>query len=157
MNILKIHGTDVCSLGIVEMPAADGYEEVVFIDKASRYYKKCVICNDRLVGAILIGDKSEFLEFRDLISNQTELSEKRLQLLRSGSKAEPLKGRLVCSCAGVGVGNLQGHIAAGCTDMYSFVNFRVPEWVVAVAVGSGKHFRNGANLRFRININLAAT
>ena len=44
----------LCSLGLPEAPPNDpAYEEVVFIDKAKRYYKKCVIHNDRLVGAIL--------------------------------------------------------------------------------------------------------
>ncbi|MGI8636219.1 MAG: NAD(P)/FAD-dependent oxidoreductase, partial [Segetibacter sp.] len=82
MNMLKMHGTDLCSLGLAEAPADDpAYEEVVFIDKAKRYYKKCIIHNDRLVGAILIGDKTEFLEYKDLIQNKIELSEKRLELL----------------------------------------------------------------------------
>jgi ferredoxin-nitrate reductase len=102
MNILKMQGMDLCSLGLAEVPDAPGYEEVVFIDKAKRYYKKCIIHGDRLVGAILIGDKTEFLEFRDLISKKIELSEKRLSLLRSGTKMEPLIGKLVCSCSGVG-------------------------------------------------------
>ena len=54
MNILKMHGTDICSLGLAEVPSNDpAYEEVVFIDKAKRYYKKCIIHNDRLVGALL--------------------------------------------------------------------------------------------------------
>jgi ferredoxin-nitrate reductase len=116
MNILKIHGTDLCSLGVAECPDDPAYEEVVFIDKAKRYYKKCIIHNDRLVGAILIGDKSEFLEFRDLIQNKMELSEKRLQLLRSGKKAEPIGGKLVCSCASVGEGNILNKINEGCDD-----------------------------------------
>ncbi|HEX6179814.1 MAG TPA: molybdopterin-dependent oxidoreductase [Chitinophagaceae bacterium] len=116
MNILKIHGTDLCSLGIVENPDDPAYEEVVFIDKAKRYYKKCIIHNDNLVGAILIGDKSEFLEFRDLIENKIELSEKRLQLLRSGKAAEPVIGKLVCSCNNVGEGNLINKIREGCRD-----------------------------------------
>ena len=118
MNILKMHGTDLCSLGLAECPDDDpAYEEVVFIDKSRRYYKKCIIHNDRLVGAILIGDKSEFLEFRDLIQDKIELSDKRLQLLRSGKKAEPVIGKLVCSCSGVGEGNLQNKIKEGCTDL----------------------------------------
>lgn len=117
MNILKMHGTDLCSLGMVECPEDPAYEEVVFIDKAKRYYKKCIIHNDRLVGAILIGDKSEFLEFRDLIQNKIELSEKRLQLLRSGKKAEPVIGKLVCSCGGVGEGNIINKIKEGCKDL----------------------------------------
>ena len=119
MNILKMHGTDLCSLGLAECPDDPAYEEVVFIDKSRRYYKKCIVHNDRLVGAILIGDKSEFIEFRDLIQNKTELSEKRLQLLRSGKKADPVIGKLVCSCAGVGEGNINKKIEEGFTDLPS--------------------------------------
>ncbi|HTE02149.1 MAG TPA: molybdopterin-dependent oxidoreductase [Mucilaginibacter sp.] len=117
MNIIKIHGFDLCSIGLPECPDDKDYEEVVFIDKAKRYYKKCIIHQDRLVGAILIGDKSEFLEFRDLIANKTELSEKRLQLLRSGSKADPVLGKLVCSCNNVGSENIRKKITEGCTNM----------------------------------------
>lgn len=119
MNILKMHGTDLCSLGMIETPDDPAYEEVVFIDKSKRYYKKCVIHNDRLVGAILIGDKSEFLEFRDLISNKIELSEKRLELLRSGKKAAPVIGKLVCSCGGVGEGNICEKIKEGANTLES--------------------------------------
>ncbi|WP_224999538.1 nitrate reductase [Cesiribacter sp. SM1] len=120
MNIIKIHGFDLCSIGLPESPDEVSYEEVVFIDKAKRYYKKCIIHQDRLVGAILIGDKSEFLEFRDLISNRVELSEKRLQLLRSGAKSEPVLGRLVCSCNNVGSDNIRNKIAeGGCSDLKS--------------------------------------
>jgi ferredoxin-nitrate reductase len=117
MNIIKIHGFDLCSIGIPECPDDKDYEEVVFIDKAKRYYKKCIIHQDRLVGAILIGDKSEFLEFRDLIANKTELSEKRLQLLRSGNKADPVLGKLVCSCNNVGAENIRKKIESGCNTM----------------------------------------
>ena len=117
MNILKMHGTDLVSMGMTECPDDTAYEEVVFIDKAKRYYKKCIIHNDRLVGAILIGDKTEFLEYRDLIQNKMELSEKRLQLLRSGKTAEPVIGKLVCSCGNVGEGNIIKKINEGCTRL----------------------------------------
>ncbi len=117
MNILKMHGMDLCSLGLADCPDDPAYEVVVFIDKAKRYYKKCIIHNDRLVGAILIGDKSEFLEFRDLIQDKIELSEKRLLLLRTGKKSDPVIGKLICSCSGVGEGNLQNKIKEGCTDL----------------------------------------
>ncbi len=117
MNILKMHGTDLCSLGLAEIPNNDPtYEEIIFLDRAKRYYKKCIVHNDKLVGAILIGDKSEFLEYRHLIENKLELSEKRLQLLRSGKASEPVIGKLVCSCNNVGEGNIANKIAAGCTD-----------------------------------------
>lgn len=117
MNILKIHGSDVCSLGLAEAPDDPAYEEVVFIDKTKCFYKKCIIHNDKLVGAILIGDKTEFLEFRNLIENKIELSDKRLQLLRSGKKAEPVIGKLVCSCASIGEGNIINKIKEGCLDL----------------------------------------
>jgi len=116
MNILKMHGTDLVSLGVVECPDDPAYEEVVFIDKAKRYDKKCIIHNDRLIGAILMGDKTEFMEYRDLIQNKMELSEKRLQLLRSGKKPEPVIGKLVCSCNNVGEGNIINKINEGCNE-----------------------------------------
>lgn len=116
MNIIKIHGFDLCSLGMPECPNEEEYEEIVFKDTSRRYYKKCIIHKDRLVGAILIGDKSEFQEFKELIANRVELGEKRLQLLRSGKKPEPVLGKLVCSCNNVGSENLKNKIAEGCHD-----------------------------------------
>ncbi|PQA55487.1 nitrate reductase [Siphonobacter curvatus] len=115
MNILKMEGLHLCSIGLAEAPDAS-YEEIVFLDAAKQYYKKCIVHQDKLVGAILVGDKNEFQEFRDLIAQGTELSEKRLQLLRSSQKADPLEGKLVCSCNSVGQGNLERAIQAGCTD-----------------------------------------
>ncbi len=115
MNILKFSDFDLCSIGIPEVPAnGEGFEEILFIDKSKRYYKKCIIQNDRLVGAVLVGDKSEFAEFKTLIESEIELSEKRMQLLRSGKKAEPVIGKLLCSCNQVGEGNISALIQAGC-------------------------------------------
>jgi len=117
MNILKLSGLDLCSLGMVVAPDNNPeYEEVIFTDKAKRYYKKCIIHQDRLVGAILMGDKSEFAEFKTLIENKLELSEKRMQLLRSGKAAAPVLGKLVCSCNNVGEGNLVSLVKNGCHD-----------------------------------------
>lgn len=117
MNILKFNDLDLCSIGIAEIPAGgEGYEEILFIDRSQWYYKKCIIKDDRLVGAILLGDKSEFAEFKSLIESRVELSEKRMQLLRSGKTAEPVIGELVCSCNHVGRGNLERLVAGGCRD-----------------------------------------
>jgi ferredoxin-nitrate reductase len=118
MNILKLEGLDLCSIGIAEVPpGGEDYEEVLFIDKAKRFYKKCIIKDDRLVGAVLIGDKSEFAEFKELIENRSELSERRLELLRSGKKVDPPIGKIVCSCNNVGDGNLRQLINAGCSTL----------------------------------------
>jgi ferredoxin-nitrate reductase len=117
MNILKLSGLELCSLGMVKAPENDpDYEEVIFTDRARRYYKKCIIHQDRLVGAILMGDKSEFAEFKTLIESKLELSEKRMGLLRSGKAAAPVLGQLVCSCNNVGEGNLANLVRGGCSD-----------------------------------------
>lgn len=118
MNILKLSGFDLCSVGLSEVPTNDtSFDEILFIDKSKRYYKKCIIKDDRLVGAILIGDKGEFAEFKFLIENKIELSEKRIQLLRSGKTVEPMLGKLVCSCNQVGQGNLLQYIERGCQTL----------------------------------------
>lgn len=107
MNILKYPSIELCSIGIPDCPEGDNaYEEIIFYDKAERYYKKCIIRNNIMVGAILLGDKLEFSEFKDLIKQKTELSEKRLSLLRSSKEAKPVLGRIVCSCNSVGEGNI---------------------------------------------------
>jgi ferredoxin-nitrate reductase len=82
-----------------------------------------------LVGAILIGDKNEFQEYRDLIANRTELSDKRLQLLRNGRPATPVLGKLVCSCNNVGVDNLRQAIGPGCDSL--------PALCAATSAGTG--------------------
>ena len=84
MNILKFPGIQLSSISMAQTPNDDTFEEILFIDRSARYYKKCIIQNDRLVGTILMGDKNEFLEYRELIEKRMELSQKRLTLLRSG-------------------------------------------------------------------------
>jgi ferredoxin-nitrate reductase len=118
MNILKFPSLDLCSIGLAEIPVnGKNYNEITFLDREELYYKKCIIHNDRLVGTILMGDKAEFAEYKELIESGTELSEKRVQLLRSGKAPVPIKGKLVCSCNNVGVGNLQVAIGGGCSSL----------------------------------------
>jgi ferredoxin-nitrate reductase len=117
MNILKFAHLDLCSVGMTEIPHnATDYEEIIFIDRAKAYYKKCIIHQDRLVGAILMGDKAEFAEFKNLIENKIELSDKRVQLLRSGNPGKAVIGEMVCACGSVGKGNLLAAIQNGCDD-----------------------------------------
>jgi ferredoxin-nitrate reductase len=117
MNILKFENLDLCSLGMVNAPPGDSsYEEIIFMDVNKRYYKKCIVKDDTLLGAILMGDKNEFAEFKRLIEEEIELSEKRNELLRGNPKTEPMKGKLVCSCSQVGEGNIQDAIRNGCSD-----------------------------------------
>ncbi len=118
MNILKFENLDLCSLGMVNTPADDpSYEEIIFMDVSKRYYKKCIVKGDTLRGAILMGDKAEFAEFKRLIEEEIELSDKRNELLRGNTNSVPLKGTLVCACSQVGVGNLQDAISNGCSNL----------------------------------------
>lgn len=117
MNILKLEDINLCSIGQVEIPRNDdSYEEIVFSDLKKRYYKKCIVKNDLLVGAILMGDKNEFAEFKTMIESKIELSDKRDLLLRGTSNAKPVLGRLVCSCSQVGSGNIEEAIKSGTTN-----------------------------------------
>jgi ferredoxin-nitrate reductase len=118
MNILKLEDINLCSIGEIEVPENDdSYEEIVFSDLGKRYYKKCIVKNDLLVGAILMGDKTEFAEFKMMIESKIELSDKRNTLLRgSSSDAKPVLGRLVCSCSQVGSGNIEECVKSGTTN-----------------------------------------
>ncbi|MGY5351652.1 molybdopterin-dependent oxidoreductase [Wenyingzhuangia sp. IMCC45533] len=117
MNILKFENLDLCSIGNIEIPKDDkSYEQIILTDERKRYYKKCVVKDDILVGAVLMGDKKEFAEFKALIEDKVELSDKRDELLRGSGGGEPVVGKLVCSCSQVGDGNLKQAIAGGCQD-----------------------------------------
>ncbi len=123
MNILKFEDLDLCSIGNIDMPKNDPqYEEVVFMDVRKRFYKKCIVKDDRLLGAILMGDKNEFADFKRLIEEKIELSEKREELLRSTHSGEPVIGKLICSCSQVGEGNLEQAIASGCSNFADLCN-----------------------------------
>lgn len=117
MNILKFENLDLCSIGMVNAPKDDSsYEEIILMDVSKRFYKKCIVKGDTLKGAILMGDKNEFPEFKRLIEEEIELSEKRNELLRGASNTVPLKGKLICSCSQVGEGNVIDAIVGGCSD-----------------------------------------
>lgn len=117
MNILKLEDINLCSIGEIEIPENDtSYEEIVFSDLGKRYYKKCIVKNDLLVGVILMGDKNEFAEFKSMIESKIELSDKRNTLLRGSSNSKPVLGKLVCSCSQVGQGNIEETIKGGVTN-----------------------------------------
>ncbi|MBP7643137.1 MAG: molybdopterin-dependent oxidoreductase [Saprospiraceae bacterium] len=120
MNILKFHDLDLCSIGEIEFDTKDDrYEEIVFLDRSERYYKKIFIYDEKMVGTILIGDKNEFADYKNLIQNRIELSDRRSELLRGRSDKPELKGKLVCSCNQVGAGNLIDAVQNGCRDLSS--------------------------------------
>lgn len=66
-----------------------------------------------MVGAILIGDKNRFSEFKAMIASGMELGDKRESLLGDSRPLKPIEGTLVCSCNGVGSGNIETEIQKG--------------------------------------------
>jgi ferredoxin-nitrate reductase len=123
MNILKFNDLNLCSIGDINVPENDNsYEEVIFTDIKKRYYKKCIVKDDLLIGAVLMGDKNEFAEFKTMIESKIEMADKRETLLRGASNDTPVLGKLVCSCSQVGAGNIEETIAQGCTDFTELCN-----------------------------------
>ena len=123
MNILKFNDLNLCSIGEISVPENDSsYEEVIFTDISKGYYKKCIVKDDLLIGAVLVGDKNEFAEFKTMIESKIEMSDKRNTLLRGASNDTPMLGELVCSCSQVGSGNIEEEIAKGCTNFTELCN-----------------------------------
>ncbi len=114
-NILKVPGFALASVGMVRPPADDmSYEEIVFLDRGARVYQKCVVRDERLVGALLVGDQRELPALRDLVRSGEELGERRATLLRGSGRAPgPGGGKLVCSCMSVDEGMLAGAYQRG--------------------------------------------
>jgi nitrite reductase (NADH) large subunit len=77
---LKVSGVNVFSAGDF-LGATAGAEEIVLSDPGFGLYKKLVIADDRLIGAVLFGDTADGLWYLDLI--------------RTGSSIEHLRDDLV--------------------------------------------------------------
>jgi nitrite reductase (NADH) large subunit len=123
---LKLMGVDVASIGDAHGATADSLN-YVFIDEAAGLYKKLVVAGDRkqLLGAILVGDTSDYGPLLQLALNPVALPEHPEELilpLRAGTA----KGigvdmlpdsALICSCNGVSKGQISQAVAAGCTTL----------------------------------------
>ena len=125
MNILKLHDVQLASIGMSDVPAQNAaqYQVIRLEDLDRNYYKKCIIHRNRLVGAIMLGDKNEFNEFRRLIDEGIELNELRDTLLRPGGVVKPpLQGALVCSCNNIGDGNIRACIREGAQSLEAIMS-----------------------------------
>jgi len=70
-NTLKVVGIDCASIGIVH-PEGEGYEELRSL--GSKVYKKLVLEDGHLVGAILLGDTKDVAPISRLIRRKADLS-----------------------------------------------------------------------------------
>jgi len=73
-NTLKIVGVDLTSMGRVT-PEEELPEEIKFVDNEKRIYKKIVVDGNRVIGAILLGDRTNQAEIMKLIKNKVDITE----------------------------------------------------------------------------------
>ncbi|MDX6037194.1 nitrite reductase small subunit NirD [Acinetobacter baumannii] len=76
---LKVSGVDVFSAGNFE--PKDDYEDIILNDEKRQIYKRIIIQNDRIIGAVLFGDTEDGMWYAELIADQTPVSSFRNKLL----------------------------------------------------------------------------
>jgi nitrite reductase (NADH) large subunit len=109
---LKVMGVEVASMGIIEPVDADD-EVVQFAEPKKGTYKKLIIRDGRLVGAILLGDIGKAAYLMQAFDRSTPLPEERLRLLfdigappKQITFEEMSAEAQVCNCNGVSKGAL---------------------------------------------------
>ena len=124
---LKVTGCDLFSAG----DFADGpdREDIVFRDPGRGIYKRLVIKDDCLIGAVMYGDTADGNWFFGLIKDGTDVDDMRETLIfgpayQGGSPADPLSAVAalppeaeICGCNGICKGQIVDAIAAGATDL----------------------------------------
>jgi nitrite reductase (NADH) large subunit len=117
---LKITGIDVFSAGVL-MASDESEDEVTYSDASAGIYKKLVIRDDKLVGAVLYGDVADGAWYFDLICQGSDVSAFRPGMIFGRAAAEPgskpgdavaaLPDQAqICGCNGVSKGAILGCI-----------------------------------------------
>jgi nitrite reductase (NADH) large subunit len=113
---LKVTGIDLFSAG--DFAEAKDRQDIVLRDAARGIYKRVVLKDDRVVGAVLYGDTADGSWFFDLLRNQTDISEMRETLIFGqsyvgGASLDPTAAVAalpndaeICGCNGVCKGKI---------------------------------------------------
>lgn len=116
---LKVMGVELASMGITE-PAGEQDEIVQFTEPKKGTYKKLIIRDGRLAGAILLGDISKAAYLMQAFERGAPLPEERLSLLfdigapaQKVTLAEMPAEAQVCNCNGVSKGAILRCIESG--------------------------------------------
>ncbi len=124
---LKVTGCDLFSAG--DFAEGDDREDIVFRDPARGVYRRLVIENNVIVGAVMYGDTADSNWFFGLIRDKTDIADMRDTLIfgpayQGGSAADPLlavaalpRDAEICGCNGICKGQIEDAIAAGATDL----------------------------------------
>lgn len=117
---LKLLGVDVASIGDAQMQTA-GAQELVLQDTVQGTYKKLIVdaSGTQLLGAILVGDNSDYDALLQAYLNQTVLPDHPAHLLFDTSMLsdEVSDDTMICSCHNVTKGALVAAIHAGATEL----------------------------------------
>ncbi|MHA4836570.1 nitrite reductase large subunit NirB [Sphingopyxis sp. MSC1_008] len=121
---LKVSGIDVFSAG--DFSGGDGCEDIVLRDASRGVYKRVIVKDDRIVGAVLYGDTADGSWYFDLLKKQEDVSKLRDLLIfgqsfASGGGAADPKAAVaalsddaeICGCNGVTKGQVVSCIAKG--------------------------------------------
>lgn len=76
---LKVSGVDVFSAGNFE--PKDDFEDIILNDEKRQIYKRIIIQQDKVIGAVLFGDTEDGAWYAELIADQTPISNIRNKLL----------------------------------------------------------------------------
>lgn len=83
VTILKVVGADLMSIGRIE-PQSENDEVIIFEDPVTNHYRKLIIADNKIVGAILFGYPHESIKIEHLFKDQTDIRNY-LNVLRSGN------------------------------------------------------------------------
>ncbi len=124
---LKVTGCDLFSAG--DFSDGDGREDIVFRDPMRGVYRRLVVEDDVLVGAVMYGDTADSNWFFGLIRDKIDIAEMRETLIfgpayQGGTPLDPLaavaalpRDAEICGCNGICKGQIEDAIAAGATDL----------------------------------------
>ena len=117
---LKVMGVDLFAAGRAQALAGD--EELLSLDTRQGRYRKLVVADERLVGAVLLGDLSEAVTLRRLVEEGRPVPAELLEASfpAPGGGVASASG-VVCSCAGVTREQIEQAIAAGGLERVSAV------------------------------------
>ncbi len=124
---LKVTGVDLFSAG--DFAEGDAREDIVFRDPGRGIYKRLVIEDDKLIGAVLYGDTADGGWFHGLIKDKTDIAEMRETLIfgpafQGGATLDPMAAVAalpadaeICGCNGICKGRIVEAIEGGATDL----------------------------------------
>jgi nitrite reductase (NADH) large subunit len=113
---LKVVGVDVASMGVVE-PERDSDEVVQIIEDRKGVYRKLIVRDGRLIGAVLVGDTEAAATLVQLFDRGDPLPANRLDVLCSPTVAPVAADPEVCNCNHVTESTLLEAIRGGCATL----------------------------------------